>query len=71
MSWTRTDVMGLAQVGTAWRPDKLKEMTYTQFWHLVQQRQIDKVCRLRVPPVAGPATTARAVQGAHGRAGWL
>ena len=32
-----------AQVGTAWRPDKLKEMTYTQFWHLVQQRQIDKV----------------------------
>jgi hypothetical protein len=40
-------LVGLAQVGTAWRPDKLKEMTYTQFWHLVQQRQIDKVRRLR------------------------
>ena len=39
-------LVGLAQVGTAWRPDKLKEMTYTQFWHLVQQRQIDKVHRL-------------------------
>ncbi len=31
------------QVGTAWRPDKLKEMTYTQFWRLIQQRQIDRV----------------------------
>lgn len=37
-------MLSLLQVGTAWRPDKLKEMTYTQFWQLVQQRQIDKVC---------------------------
>lgn len=29
--------------GTAWRTDKYREMTYTQFWHLIQQKQIDKV----------------------------
>lgn len=38
------------QVGTAWRPDKLKEMTYTQFWRLIQQRQIDRV-HTRASPV--------------------
>jgi hypothetical protein len=30
-------------IQTAWRPDKLKEMTYTQFWSLVKERQIEKV----------------------------
>jgi len=30
-------------VMTAWRPDKLREMTYTQFWQLISERQIDKV----------------------------
>ena len=29
--------------GTAWRTDTYWEMTYTQFWHLIQQKQIDKV----------------------------
>lgn len=28
---------------SAWRPDKLKDMTYTQFWNLVGERQIEKV----------------------------
>ncbi|KAI7835886.1 hypothetical protein COHA_010231 [Chlorella ohadii] len=28
-------------VVTAWRPDKLREMTYTQFWNLVRERKID------------------------------
>lgn len=26
---------------SAWRPDKLKDMTYTQFWNLVGERQIE------------------------------
>eukprot|EP00887_Chlorella_sp_A99_P003366 scaffold26.g3366.t1 len=32
----------LEKVGlqTAWRPDKLREMTYTQFWELVRERQV-------------------------------
>ena len=30
-------------VMTAWRPDKLREMTYTQFWQLISERQIDRV----------------------------
>ena len=30
-------------VCTAWRPDKLREMTYTQFWQLISERQIDRV----------------------------
>lgn len=25
------------------RPDKLREMTYTQFWNLVRERKVDKV----------------------------
>jgi hypothetical protein len=29
---------------TAWRFDLMKNMTYTQFWHLVRERKIDKVC---------------------------
>jgi hypothetical protein len=28
---------------SAWRPDKLKDMTYTQFWALVKERQVDTV----------------------------
>lgn len=27
---------------SAWRPDKLKDMTYTQFWNLVGERQVEK-----------------------------
>jgi len=27
---------------SAWRPDKLKDMTYTQFWNLIGERQIEK-----------------------------
>ena len=41
---------GFQQPGTAWRPDKYRDMTYTQFWHLVQQKQIDKVCPGCPPP---------------------
>ena len=26
---------------SAWRPDKLKDMTYTQFWNLVGERQVE------------------------------
>ncbi len=33
----------LEVVVTAWRPDKLKDMTYTQFWQLISERQIDRV----------------------------
>ena len=33
---------GLPQ--TMWRIDRLREMTYTQFWHLIQERQIERVC---------------------------
>ncbi len=28
---------------SAWRPDKLKDMTYTQFWNLVLERQVESV----------------------------
>ncbi|PSC74371.1 ATP-dependent zinc metalloprotease chloroplastic [Micractinium conductrix] len=28
---------------TAWRPEKLREMTYTQFWNLVRERKVDSV----------------------------
>ena len=28
---------------TTWRPDLMKRLTYTQFWQLVKERQIDKV----------------------------
>ena len=28
---------------TAWRTDRMKDMTYTQFWHLVRERRVDKV----------------------------
>lgn len=28
---------------TAWRTDRMKNMTYTQFWQLVQERRVDKV----------------------------
>ncbi|KAL4452773.1 hypothetical protein ABPG75_008435 [Micractinium tetrahymenae] len=30
-------------VVTAWRPEKLREMTYTQFWNLVRERKVDTV----------------------------
>jgi len=33
----------LANVRTAWRTDKLREMTYTQFWLLTREGRIDKV----------------------------
>ena len=33
----------LEVVVTAWRPDKLKDMTYTQFWQLISERQIERV----------------------------
>ena len=26
-----------------WRPDKMRELTYTQFWELVRERQIQSV----------------------------
>ena len=26
-----------------WRPDKMRDLTYTQFWELVRERQIDSV----------------------------
>ena len=35
----------LETVVTSWRPDKLKDMTYTQFWQLISERQIDRVRR--------------------------
>jgi hypothetical protein len=28
---------------TAWRVDRMKNMTYTQFWQLVKERRVDKV----------------------------
>lgn len=28
---------------TAWRTDRMKNMTYTQFWQLVNERRVDKV----------------------------
>ncbi|DBA75980.1 TPA: hypothetical protein ACH3X2_008914 [Trebouxia sp. C0005] len=28
---------------TMWRVDRLRDMTYTQFWHLIQERQIARV----------------------------
>lgn len=28
---------------TMWRVDRLREMTYTQFWQLIQERQIARV----------------------------
>lgn len=31
---------------TMWRIDRLKELTYTQFWHLIQERSIERVCSL-------------------------
>lgn len=34
------EMMGLQ---SAWRPDKLKEMTYTQFWNLVTEGRIERV----------------------------
>lgn len=35
---------------TMWRVDRLRDMTYTQFWHLIQERQIARVsnCLLHV-----------------------
>ena len=33
----------LETVVTSWRPDKLKDMTYTQFWQLISERQIERV----------------------------
>mmetsp|Transcript_28408 Transcript_28408/g.50750 ORF Transcript_28408/g.50750 Transcript_28408/m.50750 type:complete len:912 (-) Transcript_28408:144-2879(-) len=33
----------LADVRTAWRTDKLREMTYTQFWILTREGRVDKV----------------------------
>ena len=35
---------------TMWRVDRLRDMTYTQFWHLIQERQIARVsnCPLHV-----------------------
>ena len=31
---------------TAWRIDRMKNMTYTQFWQLVKERRVDKVTHL-------------------------
>ena len=31
------------QPQTAWRVDRMKNMTYTQFWQLVKERRVDKV----------------------------
>ena len=28
---------------TAWRTDRMRNMTYTQFWQLVNERRVDKV----------------------------
>lgn len=41
---------GLPQ--TMWRIDRLREMTYTQFWHLIQERQIVRVCSNTVSAAA-------------------
>lgn len=43
---------GLGLPQTMWRIDRLREMTYTQFWHLIQERQIDRVCSHTVWAVA-------------------
>ena len=45
-------------VRTAWRPDKLREMTYTQFWQLISERQVDRVrartsCSRRIIGMSG------------------
>ncbi len=31
------------QPQTAWRVDRMRNMTYTQFWQLVKERRVDKV----------------------------
>ena len=38
---------------TIWRPDKLGELTYTQFWRLITERKIEKVCS-SLPAVLKP-----------------
>ena len=48
----------LEVVVTAWRPDKLKDMTYTQFWQLISERQIDRVSQLAAGSVLRQAAHA-------------
>ena len=36
---------------TAWRIDRMKNMTYTQFWQLVKERRVDKVTSLSDVPI--------------------
>lgn len=31
-------------VQTLWKPEKMKKLTYTQFWNLVKERKVDRVC---------------------------
>lgn len=35
------------EVVTAWRPDRLKCLTYTQLWFLIQEHKIKQVGELR------------------------
>lgn len=54
-----------------WRPDKMRDLTYTQFWELVRERQIDSVslcacshlhdCRAKAAQQAGNALWTRHV----------
>lgn len=34
-------------VQTLWKPEKMKKLTYTQFWNLVKEHKVDKVGSLR------------------------
>ena len=36
-----------------WRPDKMRNLTYTQFWELVRERQIESVSLVCMQPSAG------------------
>mmetsp|Transcript_12892 Transcript_12892/g.38943 ORF Transcript_12892/g.38943 Transcript_12892/m.38943 type:complete len:1018 (-) Transcript_12892:2774-5827(-) len=38
-----SDLKGFKKPMSAWRPDLLRDMTYTQFWTLVQHRMVEKV----------------------------
>ncbi len=45
--WDEMDETMIPQ--TSWRRDLMKGMTYTQFWQLVKERQIDKARRVSRP----------------------
>ena len=39
----KNDEIEMMAMQSAWRPDKLKDMTYTQFWNLVTEGRVEKV----------------------------